>query len=224
MSRVSDNDSLELKKRSRRRLVGAAALALLAVIILPIVMDAEPEQPVSEIQVSIPERALDSTPIEPLPAIIPPPIGAMDQLPAEVEQTVRPVEVTPPEPAETVAKAEPEPEPELAAPEESKPAPSPPPAKPPHTTDDEGERARAILEGRTMASAGSLVVQVGAFSDVAKASARQDELAKQGFTSHVETAGGISRVRVGPFSTRADAEAMLKKLGAASIDGVIATP
>lgn len=215
---MSDNDSLELKKRSRRRLVGAAALALLAVIILPIVMDAEPEQQVSEIQVSIPERALDSTPIEPLPAIIPPPIGEMDHLPAEVEQTVRPVEVSPPE-AETVAAAEP------AAPEENKPAPQqPPPVKPSPPADDEAERARAILEGRSMAAAGNLVVQVGAFSDVAKASARQDELAKQGFKSHIETAGGISRVRIGPFPTRADAEAMLKKLSAASIDGVIATP
>src|SRR5690606_28829248 len=124
MSRVSDNDSLELKKRSRRRLVGAAALALLAVIILPLVMDDEPARPVSEIQVSIPERTLDSSPIESLPAIIPPPIGEDDSLPAEVEQTVRPLEISPPEPGpesipepETVAVAKP------AEPAESRSAP-----------------------------------------------------------------------------------------------------
>src|SRR5690606_26418812 len=98
MCRVSDNDDLELRKRSRRRLVGAAALALLAVIILPMVMDDEPVAPMSEIQVSIPERALNSRPVDPLPEIIPPPIGEVDSLPTEVEQTVRPLEVSPPEP------------------------------------------------------------------------------------------------------------------------------
>lgn len=217
---MSDNDNLELKKRSRRRLVGAAALALLAVIILPIVMDAEPERPVNEIQINIPERALDSTPIEPLPAIIPPPIGEVGQLPAEVEQTVRPIEVSPPDSSSEpeVAAAKP------ATREASEPAAQRPTAEPPQAIDDEGERARAILEGRSTASARNLVVQVGAFSDVAKASARQDELKKQGFKSHIETADGISRVRVGPFATRAEAEAMLKKLSTASIDGVIATP
>ncbi len=47
---------LELKKRSRRRLVGAAALALLAIIVLPMVMDHEPRQPVQDVQIRIPSQ------------------------------------------------------------------------------------------------------------------------------------------------------------------------
>lgn len=47
---------LELKKRARRRLVGAAALALLAVIILPMVMDHEPRPTTQDVQVRIPSQ------------------------------------------------------------------------------------------------------------------------------------------------------------------------
>jgi DedD protein len=39
---VSEADNLDIKKRARRRLVGAAALALLAAIVLPMMMDQEP--------------------------------------------------------------------------------------------------------------------------------------------------------------------------------------
>jgi DedD protein len=47
---------LNLKKRSRRRLVGAAALALLAIIVLPMVMDEEPRQAVQDLQIRIPSQ------------------------------------------------------------------------------------------------------------------------------------------------------------------------
>lgn len=54
---MADKDAqLELKKRARRRLVGAVALALLAVIVLPMVMDDEPRTGSQDIQVRIPSR------------------------------------------------------------------------------------------------------------------------------------------------------------------------
>jgi DedD protein len=43
-----------LKRRGRRRLVGAVALVLLAVIVLPMVFDQEPHSPVPPISVRIP--------------------------------------------------------------------------------------------------------------------------------------------------------------------------
>jgi DedD protein len=62
---MSDEDTLssptiDLKKRARRRLVGAAALALFAVIVLPIVMDSEPKPNGQEIQIHIPSQDGDS--------------------------------------------------------------------------------------------------------------------------------------------------------------------
>ncbi len=44
----------QLKKRARRRLIGAVALAMLAAIVLPMVMDHQPAPPLRDIQVRIP--------------------------------------------------------------------------------------------------------------------------------------------------------------------------
>ncbi|MDP1607667.1 MAG: SPOR domain-containing protein [Rhodocyclaceae bacterium] len=48
------DDATLLKKRARRRLIGAVALALLAAIVLPMVMDHQPAPPLKDIQVRIP--------------------------------------------------------------------------------------------------------------------------------------------------------------------------
>ena len=53
---TSPDAELQLKKRARRRLVGAVALALLAVIVLPMVMDSDPRPPSQDIQVRIPSQ------------------------------------------------------------------------------------------------------------------------------------------------------------------------
>ena len=54
---MADNDSqIDLKKRARRRLVGSAALALAAAIVLPMVMDHEPRPPSQDVQIRIPSQ------------------------------------------------------------------------------------------------------------------------------------------------------------------------
>lgn len=54
---MADNEpQIDLKKHARRRLVGASALALLAAIVLPMVMDHEPRQVGQDIQVRIPSQ------------------------------------------------------------------------------------------------------------------------------------------------------------------------
>jgi DedD protein len=63
MSESSDVD-LQLKKRARRRLVGAVAFAGLAAVILPMVMDEEPKQPAQDVRVRIPGQ--DETPFRPM--------------------------------------------------------------------------------------------------------------------------------------------------------------
>mgnify|MGYP005748782917 CR=1 FL=1 len=222
MFRVSDNDNLELKKRSRRRLVGAAALALIAAIVLPMVMDDEPVNPVRDIQVTIPERTVDARPIasrEPIPEpvadspVVPP--EAVRAAP-EAEQAARPVEPAPSAPQSEAAPA-PIPTP--------KPAPAPSPVE--SRESSEAERARAILEGRGSQPAATattqFLVQVGAFSDQSKAQGRQSELAARGFKAFIENSDGVSRVRLGPFPSRAEAEAMIARLRAASFDGVVTT-
>jgi len=53
-----DDDQLDLKKRARRRLVGAAAFATLAVVFLPMVMDESPPPAGHEVQIKIPGQEL----------------------------------------------------------------------------------------------------------------------------------------------------------------------
>lgn len=55
-ARVVDDPLLPEKKRARRRLIGAVALALAAVIGLPIVLDSEPKSSPDDIQVRIPSK------------------------------------------------------------------------------------------------------------------------------------------------------------------------
>lgn len=62
-SSVAADPALAQKKRARRRLVGAIVLGIAAVIILPLVLDSEPRQDITDIEISIP--SLDDA----LPAI-----------------------------------------------------------------------------------------------------------------------------------------------------------
>ena len=67
MAEQQDVDSL--KRRGRRRLVGAVALVLLAVIVLPMVFDPEPRAPAPPVSVRIPGE--DDTPFKPKPVPAP---------------------------------------------------------------------------------------------------------------------------------------------------------
>lgn len=226
---MADNDNLEFKKRSRRRLVGAAALALLAALILPMIMDDEPGLPAHDIEVSIPDRAADATLARPIggrPLAIledEESVSFPDQQPAVSE----PEELSPPVVVEPAPVAEPEPE-VRAAPASPPPATRPaapvpePVASPPVL--DEAARVQAILEGRmgaTPPATGGFMVQVGAFGERDKADAMRGELVAEGFRAVVEQAGGVNRVRVGPYDSREEAERVEARLSAAGRPGVV---
>jgi DedD protein len=96
------------------------------------------------------------------------------------------------------------------------------------TAHDDGARAQALLNGGAAASAapaasapGRFVVQVGAYTDAnALRDARQrvEKLGLKTYTQQVDSeAGKRTRVRVGPFATRKEAEAAAAKLKAAGL-------
>ncbi len=72
----SDNGALDpaltQKKRARRRLVGAIALGVLAAIVLPLLLDSEPRQTISDVQVEIPPRDAPAPPTAAQPPAVPP--------------------------------------------------------------------------------------------------------------------------------------------------------
>ena len=133
------------------------------------------------------------------------------------------VEPKVPAKAETPAESKPEPKPEpkpapkAEAKPESKPEPRPDP-KP--ARQDDAARARALLEGRNPQPSaapaaareeqGRFIVQVGAFADADKAREVRDRWERSGlktYTQVVDTKDGKrTRVRVGPFTSRAEAD------------------
>jgi DedD protein len=55
MARQQTDDELNLRRKSRRRLIGAVALTLAVVVILPMVLDSEPNISGKDIELSIPD-------------------------------------------------------------------------------------------------------------------------------------------------------------------------
>lgn len=224
------------KKRARRRLIGAIALVLAAVIGLPMLLDSEPRLLASDIAIDIPAReqrarqdasrvaaadALDKDEevIDPAPETgsrtSGTPASAGSPAPRAVAE---PAPLERPAATRTEPKPEPKPEPKAVAMPPEKLASVP--AKP----SDDAARARALLEGRADPAAdkeaGKFVIQVAALASREKVAELQDRLKEAGiksYTQKITTQGGErTRIRVGPFGSREEAEkvrARLVKLG-----------
>lgn len=89
-------------------------------------------------------------------------------------------------------------------------APPPRPKPAPQTTPAPTPVPVATQAPQPVSTAGSLVVQAGAFSSASRAAA-----VAKAVGGRVESAGSLHRVRIGPFTSRAEAEAALAKARAA---------
>jgi DedD protein len=242
---AEDDPVLPEKKRARRRLVGAVALALAVAVGLPMVLDSEPKPLASDIAIQIPSRE-KAAPL-PVPAA---PVSAADSLdkreqivePPKPEPTdIKTVSLQSAEPKAEPAQAEPKPEPK-AVKAEPKPA-EPKPAVKAALKDEEkakpakapdGARAIAILEGKAAdkpkpadESGQKFVVQVAALASQEKVAELQDKLKEAGirsFTHKVPTASGERiQVKVGPFS-KEEAEKMRARLDKVGLSGSMVRP
>ncbi|THU04031.1 SPOR domain-containing protein [Lampropedia puyangensis] len=114
--------------------------------------------------------------------------------------------------------------------------PPPPPAKPVparSASSDEAARAKALLEGRPVEATtaanrsdeGRFIVQIGAFSDEAKVREIRQKLEGAGlktYTQVIQTGSGrATRVRVGPFANRAEADRAAERVKAVSLPAAI---
>lgn len=208
-----------LKRRARRRLIGATALALLAVVVLPMVMDHEPRPPSLDIQVRIPSQdsagggtvgALASR-ILPGKAPTPLPPAAESRAAAAAAPTV--AEAAVPATAEVKAAATPKPD--------AKPALKPVARE----TATAGARAEAALNGSS-APVAQWVVQLGAYREAANVKvllAKLKDMGVPGYTEKFNTPQGPRmRVRAGPFTTKEAAEKAQAKARTIGVNGSIA--
>jgi DedD protein len=200
---MADNDAaLDLRRRARRRLIGAIALVLALVIVPPWVMDLEPRPVTTDLKVEIP--AQDTNRLRPPAAA-----GKAPEVPS--------AQLKPDGSSAAESKAPPPPAAEKAKAEASKAAAKAPGAKAdavaraaPAAKGADAKRAEAIL------NAEGFVVQLGVFADRENAKKLEARLAKAGvkhYSESVALAGGDqTRVRAGPYPTREAAEQAREQL------------
>lgn len=68
---------------------------------------------------------------------------------------------------------------------------------------------------------GAWAVQVGSFAEADRASRHADRVRAAGRPVFLEPYNGLSRVKVGPFSTREEAQAVLAELEALGFEGIV---
>ena len=243
------------RTRARRRLIGAAALLGVGVIGFPLLFETQPRPIPVDIPIEIPKK--EGAPSLPLP---PPRTASAAPATARVssgvvsERSAEPVR----ESAAAVARSDAAPSAEPhkeSPPPRSEPAPKTPSAPktaPTPVHNDDGARARALLDGQTPASAastgaksatvlaaaqndkpppsseaGRFVVQVGAYGEANSARdmrQRVDKLGLKSYTQVVQIDGAKRiRVRVGPFAAREDAEKAAGTLKAAGLPAAVLT-
>lgn len=218
MATPASLEASEIRRRGRRRLIGAVAIVLLLVVFVPMLLDSEPRPARNEPALDIPSK--ENAP--PLP----PPAPAVAETAhagqgaaakdAKASSAPAPVAASPSSssapggtgagaaPSSGSAKGTAAPQPTVAqvAPVAKRESPAAAPA-----AATASAKAPAKLEG--------FAVQVGAFRDAAKLREARDKLTAAGvphYTERLEGASrGLTRLRAGPFPTREAAEAAMHR-------------
>ena len=191
------------KKRARRRLIGASALVLAAVIGLPMIFDSEPKPLADDIAIQIPSRDKPGAAAS-APSVMPP----LPEPLVEPKKTL----IVPPASGLTESKLEPK----LEAKAESTPslADKTPAAQNPKQS---GEKVvQKSAERSSTASSSRFILQVAAVASKSKADELQAKLKQAGIKSYsqkISTKDGERyRIRVGPYGSRDEAEKMRTRL------------
>ncbi len=193
MAKPVSEEELQLKKRARRRLIGAIALVAAVAAILPMVLDTDPKPTSQEINIQIPSpdaKGGFAAKVVPLPA----PAGKSAVTP-KAEATVQPAAQAPEAQKEaTASKPEREKAPEKAP--SLKPAPG-----------------TFFIQVIALSDAGKAqqvqqqIIDAGIVSYVDVVAAGT---------------GKVTRVRAGPFATRDEAERARAQLAALGLEGKVA--
>lgn len=189
----------DVRRQSRHRLIGASLLVLVAVVGFPMVFDTQPRPISVDLPILIPAQPAVSplTPVAAAPTASDAPPAKATPAPAPAPAVVAPVKPVA-QPAEKPAEK----------------AADKPSAKPP------AQAAAPVAEAQTPtkpdASGERFVVQVGAYADVASARVVRQKIERAGLKTYTQVAktpqGNRTRVRLGPFNSRAEAERAAQKI------------
>lgn len=213
-----------LQRQAKYRLLGAVVLVVLAVIGFPMLVDKQPRPISSELRIEFPDKTT-------APALAPPAPVALSgaAAPGAVVEPVepnRPVRSTPAvvsaqaslSNAESIAgstAAAPSPKPSnkpaSTASAQAKPEAEPKPAPKPDARSEAKPDKPADPDGQTR-----VVIQVGAFEDSKKITEVRSKLERAGIKTYIQVVdtkdGKRTRVRAGPFASKAEAEKAAEKI------------
>lgn len=211
-----------VRRQARYRLVGAAVLVLVAVVVFPLIFDTQPRPVAVDTPIIVPDR--QTAPALSTGALPPAQMPALPQRPAvpESASAAPEVAVTPapdaPAPKPTAPLAQ---QPQMAAAVETAPPPqavepqsrvqqpaaSPSPRPPaaaskpvtaptPSASRDEAARARALLNGTPATGGDRHVLQVGAYTDPDKVRDVRRKLEQAGLKTYTQAVEGQDGKRV----------------------------
>jgi len=241
-----------IRQRAKYRLVGATVLVLVGVVGLPLLFDKQPRPIAVDTPIVIPDKnkqaallipvpvsaaGVDASQVGPAPSVTAKSgVASVEGVITETEEPAKPVPIATQKqvtdsviagvPAVKNAAERPVRAPAVAA---SKPT--------------EAARAQALLEGKlapnptsavkttddkiVTAAEGRFIVQVGAFSDNARAHEVRLKVERAGLKTYTQVAetkdGKRIRVRVGPFSTKAEADKAAEKLRKLNLPAALLT-
>jgi DedD protein len=176
MAKQQTDDELNLRRKARRRLIGAVALTLAVVVILPMVLDREPKISGKDIDLSIPDPNRAGK-------FVPHVVVSDVALPSASSAVVAVPGIAP-----------------VQAPDATESNGAPGKAQPASQKSSEtGNTAKPV-------SAEGFVAQVGAYSNQNTAKQELKKLKQWGFKAYTEKIGNKMRVRVGPYPDRDKAE------------------
>jgi DedD protein len=207
LASASPAESLEaLRRRARQRLMGAAVLVLLAVVGFPLLFDTQPRPISVDIPIDIPDKNKVA------PGAVPP---ALVKVPTEAD--AKPAELPP-----TVGLG---PKEEVVAPAAKDGVPAATPgAAPAAAAAAQGKEAPAVAKDP---AATRYVVQVGAYAEDAKVREVRAKLEKAGLKTYTQQAdskeGKRTRVRMGPYTDKAEAEKALAKAKGLQLQATLLT-
>lgn len=232
---VVTQDELALRRRARRRLVGAVAIALTSIVALPMLFDSEPKPLGPEVDIRIPAQ---NTPFETAPSVTQPvtqPVQpAPEPKPAEPTQSSAPA-TAPAKAATTPASETTKPVAGAARSEASSAAandkakidkkpPATPAAEKPKPKPEQKPELKPPLKPDLPFAAQGYFLQLGAFGSESNARQLQEKASAAGFKAVMNGANGQFRVRVGPIPQHEKALEIQARLKARGFSPVLLGP
>lgn len=211
----------ELRRRARHRLIGAAVLVALGVVGFPLLFDTAPRPLTADVPIDIPSRGVSSLPARKPAAAADVTSSAGTSAPVPVAEAL--------DPRETVVT--PEDKPATTASDTAAVATAPATSKPEATKADAAKADKPKADAKESAKPAEgqerIIVQVGAFADAQRAREVRLKLERAGLKTYTHVAetseGKRIRVRLGPFSTRAEAEKAAAKAKSLGLQAAILT-